>query len=63
MYTNGPGFNYTVNLANYTAERHNITTDDVKSYDYVQLSAVYMESETHGGEDVAIYATGKKTFS
>ena len=30
--------------------------------DYMQESAVYMKSETHGGEDVPIYARGPMAY-
>ncbi|KAF2349328.1 Alkaline phosphatase [Trinorchestia longiramus] len=57
MYTNGPGFNFTVD-SNGSVSRVDISEEDVLSYDYKQQSAVPAESETHGGEDVAIYAIG-----
>lgn len=59
MYTNGVGFNYTVNsTVPGVGARWNISEDDVSSYDYLQLSAVPRDSESHGGEDVSIYAKG-----
>ncbi|KAA0199801.1 hypothetical protein HAZT_HAZT002585 [Hyalella azteca] len=56
MYTNGPGFNFSV--VNNTAARFDVSKDDVSSFNYTQLSSVLMKSETHGGEDVAVYAIG-----
>ena len=58
MYANGPGFNFTTDI-NDTVVRWDLTDTNTSTYDYVQLSAVYKESETHGGEDVGIYAIGK----
>ncbi|KAH9496520.1 hypothetical protein Btru_043263 [Bulinus truncatus] len=53
LYANGPG---------YKAPRQNITSVDTGSKDYVSQSAVPMKSETHGGEDVLIYASGPQSF-
>ncbi|KAM4628406.1 alkaline phosphatase, tissue-nonspecific isozyme [Polymixia lowei] len=52
MYGNGPGYNVT------TGKRPDIRRVDTKTKDYVQLSAVPMESDTHSGEDVAVLARG-----
>ncbi|KAK4310261.1 hypothetical protein Pmani_018154 [Petrolisthes manimaculis] len=56
MYANGPGYNYQV-VGDHVA-RPNISDDVSKSWDYTQLAAVPRNSETHGGDDVAIYAVG-----
>jgi len=48
LYGNGGGFDH----------RANITDIDTEANGYRQQSALPMESETHGGEDVAIYARG-----
>ncbi len=48
----GPGFH------GITSGRPDLTNVDTTSPDYLQESAMPMESETHGGEDVAIYARG-----
>lgn len=39
-------------------ERSNLTQDDVLKPDYRQEAAIPLSDETHGGEDVAIFATG-----
>ncbi|XP_019904309.1 alkaline phosphatase, intestinal, tandem duplicate 1 isoform X2 [Esox lucius] len=52
LYANGPGYVH----ANGT--RGNITLVDYYDEEYMQQSAVPLDSETHGGEDVAIYAKG-----
>ncbi|XP_077552600.1 alkaline phosphatase, tissue-nonspecific isozyme-like [Haemaphysalis longicornis] len=48
-YGNGPGYQQTPK---------NFTTADIARPDYVQQSAFPLTKETHGGEDVAVYATG-----
>ncbi|XP_053316340.1 intestinal-type alkaline phosphatase-like [Spea bombifrons] len=52
LYANGPGFSLTEtgrpDVDNITSERH----------DYTQQAAVPLDSETHGGEDVAIFSKG-----
>lgn len=49
-YANGPGAR--------GAERPNLTHDQVTDPNYKQEAGIPMISETHGGEDVAIFATG-----
>lgn len=49
-YANGPG--------SRGAERPTLTHDQVTDPNYRQESNIPMSAETHGGEDVAIYATG-----
>ncbi len=48
----GPGFH------GITNGRPDLTNVDTTAPDYMQESTLPMESETHGGEDVAIYARG-----
>jgi alkaline phosphatase len=65
-YTNGLGFrnlgNETDSDASYLDEpnagRKDITNVNTQSAGYHQEALVPMSAETHGGEDVAIYATG-----
>ncbi|XP_023243328.1 alkaline phosphatase-like isoform X1 [Centruroides sculpturatus] len=52
MYTNGPGFN----LIN--GERPDAKDENTTSPNYIQYSGVPLKSETHGGEDVALFAIG-----
>ncbi|GAA6087150.1 alkaline phosphatase, tissue-nonspecific isozyme [Tachysurus ichikawai] len=52
MYGNGPGHKIINN------KRPDIRKVDTKSKDYVQLAAVPLDTETHGGEDVAVLAQG-----
>ncbi|KAA0196437.1 hypothetical protein HAZT_HAZT010171 [Hyalella azteca] len=61
-YTNGPGWigSYVVD-ENGNAARRNLTDDDVTSYDYVHSAGALRYSETHGGDDVALFAVGEKT--
>ena len=55
-YANGPGY---VN----GDKRPDLTHVDVESPDYKQAAAIPMDSETHSGEDVAIYATGAGSYT
>ncbi|GFR70748.1 alkaline phosphatase-like [Elysia marginata] len=48
-YSNGPGF---------TEIRANRTGQNISGIDFVQYAGVGMQWETHGGEDVGIYAQG-----
>ncbi|MEM7080533.1 MAG: alkaline phosphatase [Pseudomonadota bacterium] len=48
-YANGPG---------YVATRPDLTGTDTTAPSYLQLGTVPLVSETHGGEDVAAFATG-----
>uniref|UniRef100_V5H3K2 alkaline phosphatase n=1 Tax=Ixodes ricinus TaxID=34613 RepID=V5H3K2_IXORI len=48
-YGNGPGF---------STDKTNFTNADVAKPDYIQRSAFKLTEETHGGEEVAVYATG-----
>lgn len=49
-YQNGPGA--------FSGERADLSTVDVQATGFQQQAVVPSESETHGGEDVAIFATG-----
>lgn len=49
-YANGKGY--------VGGTRPNLTSEKVTNPDYKQEAAVPLNSETHGGEDVAIFATG-----
>ncbi|CAG5126105.1 unnamed protein product, partial [Candidula unifasciata] len=53
LYGNGPG---------YRAQRQNLTNVDTTDKKYRFPAAVPISSETHGGEDVAIYASGPQSF-
>ncbi|XP_064642696.1 alkaline phosphatase, tissue-nonspecific isozyme-like [Lineus longissimus] len=52
LYGNGPGYEIT------PAGRANLTDKDTEDPHYKQQAAVPLGSETHGGEDVTIYAQG-----
>jgi len=49
-YANGPGATH--------AKRTDLDNDQVRHKDYRQAALIPLNSETHGGEDVAIYARG-----
>ncbi|HWP95149.1 MAG TPA: alkaline phosphatase [Gammaproteobacteria bacterium] len=50
LYANGPGYR--------GSRRPDLTAVDTADPDYLQEAAVPLESETHAGEDVAVYAGG-----
>lgn len=59
-YANGPG---TVFAGQSKAgERHEPTENEVEDINYRQQSAVPSEWETHGGQDVTIYASGPDAY-
>jgi alkaline phosphatase len=51
-FANGPGG------AKAPRERPNLTMEQATAPDFVQPSLVPLQSETHGGEDLGIYAIG-----
>lgn len=53
LYANGPGYDHS-----QPGGRPNLTGVDTADIDYVQQSAVPRRWETHGGEDVPVYAHG-----
>ncbi|CAL8252976.1 unnamed protein product [Merluccius merluccius] len=52
LYANGPGY------VHVNGTRGNVTLVDYYDEEYMQQAAVPLDAETHGGEDVAIYARG-----
>ncbi|KAG9333820.1 hypothetical protein JZ751_010071 [Albula glossodonta] len=52
LYANGPGYMHV------NGTRGNVSAVDYLDEEYMQQAAVPLDSETHGGEDVAIYAKG-----
>jgi len=56
-YANGPGAVYPPQ-GEAPRQRPDLSEVDTQALDYRQQALVPMESETHGGEDVAIYAWG-----
>ncbi|XP_037530497.1 alkaline phosphatase, intestinal, tandem duplicate 1 isoform X2 [Nematolebias whitei] len=52
LYANGPGY------VHINGTRGNITMVDYYDEEYMQQAAVPLDAETHGGEDVTIYAKG-----
>nr|XP_045611120.1 alkaline phosphatase, tissue-nonspecific isozyme-like isoform X2 [Procambarus clarkii] len=56
MYANGPGYNYSVDGSH--VEHPLLSNQSVSTWNYKQLAAIPLDSETHGGDDVAIYALG-----
>lgn len=59
-YANGPGFKKFYNAKKHYREDPTEVLDNFEDEDYdLQFPAtVSMESETHGGEDVPVYASG-----
>ena len=60
-YANGPG---SVFLGQHikNGRRPTLRSEEVEDLAFRQQSAVPMQSETHGGQDVAIYATGPHAY-
>uniref|UniRef100_A0A182N3F7 Alkaline phosphatase n=1 Tax=Anopheles dirus TaxID=7168 RepID=A0A182N3F7_9DIPT len=56
-YANGDGF-YQTYVDGNPAQRIDITNYDLKNYRQRYLATVPLSSETHGGEDVGVYASG-----
>ncbi len=54
-YANGPG---AICKRDGTCERADLTAVDTTALDFQQQATVPMGSETHGGEDVALFASG-----
>uniref|UniRef100_A0A4W4FR66 Alkaline phosphatase n=1 Tax=Electrophorus electricus TaxID=8005 RepID=A0A4W4FR66_ELEEL len=52
LYANGPGY------VHVNGTRANVSAVDYFNEEYMQQAAVPLDAETHGGEDVAIYAKG-----
>ena len=55
-YANGPGWRGT--LPTNSAVRPSLTLAQTTALDFLQEATIPLGSETHAGEDVAIYATG-----
>ncbi|CAG7720117.1 unnamed protein product [Allacma fusca] len=53
-YANGPGYKRPTS----TGERYDISNDDTSHKDYKQPTGLPVYSETHGGDDVAIFSRG-----
>ena len=56
-YANGPNWNVTWNGTH--AVREDLAGVDTTAWEYQQPAGIRMAEETHGGEDVAIYASGQ----
>ncbi|XP_022104227.1 alkaline phosphatase-like [Acanthaster planci] len=57
-YANGPGGTAEQISYNLTGSRRNLTGTDTETPRFIQPAIVPLGRETHGGEDVAIYANG-----
>ncbi|XP_033642445.1 alkaline phosphatase, tissue-nonspecific isozyme-like [Asterias rubens] len=57
-YANGPGGNEELNSFKSTGSRRNLTDTNTEAADFHHPALVQIDSETHGGEDVTIYANG-----
>ena len=56
-FLNGPGAVLSKDT-NYTNARPEVTQEQATDIDYLQQALIPMSSETHSGEDVAVYARG-----
>ncbi len=59
-YANGSGtvFKQAEGSEEFTGTRPAVTQEEAMDLDYLQQALIPMESETHSGEDVAVYAKG-----
>jgi len=57
-YLNGPGSVLVENGNDYSGSRPDVTQEQATDMDYLQQALIPMSSETHSGEDVAVYAKG-----
>jgi alkaline phosphatase len=55
MYSNGPGGLTQI-------RKHNLTNEITENKDYIQESAVLLEEESHGAEDVPVFASGPMSY-
>ncbi|XP_038075937.1 alkaline phosphatase-like [Patiria miniata] len=58
QYGNGPGAKQDQNSYGANGMRRNLTDADVQQPEFEAPCIFYTDSETHGGEDLAIYANG-----
>jgi alkaline phosphatase len=59
-YLNGPGsvLVKAEGQNDYAGSRPEVTEDEARDVDYIQQALIPMSSESHSGEDVAVYAKG-----
>jgi alkaline phosphatase len=57
-YLNGAGSVLLENGNDYSGSRPDLTQEEATDPDYLQQALIPMSSETHSGEDVAVYAKG-----
>lgn len=57
-YANGPGYESNIMKHNQGLQRKNLKNIDMKHKNYKFPTTVPLESETHGGDDVAVFASG-----
>ena len=58
-YANGPAFNKTYKVIDgSTVGRTDLRKVDIRAWEWQRPAAVPRETETHAGDDVAIYAIG-----
>lgn len=57
-YMNGPGSICRISPQGNVCNREDLSKVDTQALDYVQQALIPLPSETHGGEDVAVFARG-----
>ncbi|XP_001953426.3 alkaline phosphatase [Drosophila ananassae] len=57
-YANGPGYDTNYLREGGAVKRKNLRSINMKNKDFMFPSTVPLESETHGGDDVAVFASG-----
>ena len=57
-YANGPAACDTLEDGEYDCTRSDLTDVDTEAFDFQQQALVFLGSQTHGGEDVAVFSSG-----
>ncbi|XP_072028874.1 alkaline phosphatase-like [Amphiura filiformis] len=59
-YAMGPGANLELDSLNKTGKRRNLTEEEISDPEFLNPALIPTKFENHGGQDVAIFATGPR---